>query len=184
MEQVTAEQTRRRVEFRLTPEDLFRFWRAYEDFHWRIVVVILGVAGGLFEPIRDIVTGRATDREWSTLGIVLLSVLPLIGAMVPLRWLYLRWLAGRIYRDRWQPMGDCALEISPEGLFSSDQLGESRSRWSAITRIRDTQHAIYLHQRGPMVTILPRHAFRSPEEAEAFLRAARAWHAATDRAVR
>jgi hypothetical protein len=164
-----------RVRFQLTPADLFQIRLTNGCLVWGMVWLFILSGLSSIEPIVRVFKGQASMHEWPTfMAVFQLPVL--IGVAACVCWLDCWWDATRSRREL-ATIGLCILEISPEGLLISSQRSESRSQWSVVTHIRATRHHICLWM-GEAPYVIPRRAFSSPEEAEAFLQAATAWHRA------
>jgi len=170
------------VEYELTRDDLYAFqWRA--AFKSRI--------------------GRRSRRMvyllW-LLAIVLIAILPAIGpdgfvisranftfliVAFPIvafaQWLSETSLMRRTIRrllaeekpDRGQ-LGKHRVVVSETGLVESTAVGESRTSWAGVDRIEQNQQYIFIYTSAAAAHMIPKRAFSSVQEAEAFYQLARA----------
>jgi YcxB-like protein len=170
------------VEYELTRDDLYAF-------QWRAV----------FVSPRGRRTRRTTYLLW-VLAVLLFAILPAIGAdgfvisrvsftfivvAIPiiflLQWCLERWLIRRailqLLKDE-KPgkglLGRHRIVLSQDGLVESTPVGESRSSWAGVDRVEQDPHNIYIYTSLAAAHVIPKRAFRGPEEADAFYRFSRA----------
>ncbi len=166
------------VQFRLTPEDLFRFTLALRHFPWSVVGAALLILAALRGEILAAINGQATAHQRHTLGMALLVCLALVGVVSVLCWFLFRWEAAQAFTEAGEAIGDSRLEISKEGIRCAGHQGEERHPWRDVKGIRATRSHFFLYLSPYWAYIVPRRAFDSPQEAEAFLQAARRWRSA------
>jgi hypothetical protein len=171
-----AEEKALSVSFNTREEDLFQYLRDHGYHLWRVSMVV----AVLFWVAALIVF--ASLETLIAVPLILLGGGMSVAAGIWWHRFYLRRVARRWYRELYQKTpgatGDWRLEITPEGLSWSAELGESRVKWGAYVQIGGSATHLYFYRRLRAPAIVPRRAFASPEEAEAFLQAAGEWHAA------
>ena len=120
---------------------------------------------------------------WSTveriLYFVTYSVLWLIAYPIYYRWVVKRNTL-KIYsqNDSKGVLGPHTIVIDAEGVTERSAVGESRTTWNGIERIDDDSQNIYLYT-GPLVAhVIPKRAFRTREDADAFLQSAQGYRLA------
>jgi YcxB-like protein len=170
------------AEYELTPDDLYAF-------QWRAV----------FVSPRGRRTRRTTYLLWA-LAVVLFAILPAIGAdgfvisrvsftfilvAIPIvflfQWCLERWLIRRailqMLKDE-KPgkglLGRHRIVLSQDGLIESTAFGESRTSWAGVDRIEQDPHNIYIYTSLAAAHVIPKRAFRDPQEADAFYQFSRA----------
>ena len=74
-------------------------------------------------------------------------------------------------------LGEHTMEISPDGLVATSPRGEAKLKWTSFARIVSAPDYLYFYLGKRIATIIPRRAFSSQAESEAFFRAAKEWHA-------
>ena len=166
------------VEYELTRDDLYAF-------QWRAV----------FESARGRRARRTAYLLW-LLAILLFAIVPAIGRdgislsrvsltfiLVSLLFAFLfqscleRWLVAHAIRqmlkderpDRGQ-LGRHRLTLDEDGLAESTAVGESRTRWAGVHRVEQSPDYIYIYTSSAAAHVVPKRAFSSPEQAEAFFR--------------
>ena len=164
------------VEYELTRDDLYAF-------QWR----------GVFETPRGRRARRTVYLGW-LLAIVLFSIVPAIGAdgfvisrvsftfivvaisiVFLFQWCLERWVIRRailqLLEDE-QPgkglLGRHRVVLSQDGLIESTAVGESRSSWAGVDRVEQDPHNIYIYTSLAAAHVIPKRAFRDPQEADAF----------------
>jgi hypothetical protein len=166
------------VEYDITRDDLYAFqWRA------------------AFRSATARRARRAVYLGW-LLAIVLYAFLPAIGphGITPsqvsltfivtalvivflLQWSLDRWLVRRAIRqllkderpDRGQ-LGRHRLTLGEEGLSESTAVGESRTTWAGVDRVEQNRDYIYIYTSPAAAHVVPKRAFGSVEQADAFYR--------------
>jgi YcxB-like protein len=160
------------ISFRITEEDVFQYMRYHGLYIWNttiwVAIAYCFVAVGIL----------AALDGFSAVVWMLMSGLLAVAVGVGCHRSYLRRRAHRLCRETAGATGEWLLEITSDGLFCSAELGESTIKWPAYTHVFGTSEHIYLYRGPQRAIIIPRRAFASPEEAEAFLQAAQEWHAA------
>jgi YcxB-like protein len=158
------------VTFSLTEEDLFCFLMFHSLHEQRRLTW-----GGYFAAIAFTFVMVAKEGQ---IGMAVGFAVALAIILIPTyRW-SLRRAARRMMRESEQLVGENTRVLSPEGVLETGAWGEATLNWNAFDRIVETPDYIYLYRSPRMAEIIPRRAFRTPEAAEAFLQAAKAWHAA------
>lgn len=110
---------------------------------------------------------------------LLSAILPLLGILLLV--ILLRWRIGQTRRTRsnWPPemQGEQIISINPEGLRHRTSLTDSQISWDAIKTITADRYGLYFirHSNRPVAHAIPRRAFATPQEAEAFLVLARSY---------
>lgn len=99
--------------------------------------------------------------------------------------IYYRWVIKRnilkIYSQNASKgiLGAHTIVIDPEGVTERSAVGESRTTWSGVEKIDDDGQNIYLYT-GPLVAhVIPKRAFRTPDDADAFLQSAQGYRLAS-----
>ena len=98
-----------------------------------------------------------------------------------LQWSLDRWLVRRAIRqllkderpDRGQ-LGRHRLILDQDGLTESTAVGESRTRWAGVDRVEQNREYIYIYTSPAAAHVVPKRAFSTPEQAEAFYRLSQA----------
>jgi hypothetical protein len=174
------------IEYELTPDDLY-------TFQWRAV----------FASPRGRRARRNVYLGW-LLAVVLFAIVPAIGAdgftfsrvsftfiaiAVPVvflfQWCLERWLVGRAIRqllkeerpDKGQ-LGRHRLVLSEEGLSESTAVGESRTTWVGVDRVEQSPDYVFIYTTPSAAHVIPKRAFRDPQQAEAFYQLSRSRKAA------
>jgi hypothetical protein len=170
------------VEYELTRDDLYAF-------QWR----------GVFLTPRGRRARRVPYLIW-VLAILIFAIVPAIGAdgftisrisvgfivvAIPIaflfQWCLERWLIRRtilrLLEDE-KPgkglLGRHRIVLSQDGLVESTAVGESRASWTGVDRIEQDSHNIYIYTSLAAAHVIPKRAFRDPQEADAFYRFSRA----------
>jgi len=170
------------VESELTRDDLYAF-------QWRAV----------FVSPRGRRTRRMTYLLWA-LAVLLFAIVPAIGAdgfvisrvsftfivvsiliAVLFQWCLERWLIRRailqLLKDEKPGKGQLGrhrIVLSQEGLVESTPVGESRTSWAGVDRVEQDAHNIYIYTSPAAAHVIPKRAFRDPQEADAFYQFSRA----------
>lgn len=161
-----------RVTVSLTAEDLFRFeW--YHIRHtglrfaiwiWYLGFIVVGFSSAMAGSDDSLPTGIA-------FALLAAVIAPLVG-----RWL-LRMKTAHDFRKMPAPLREATFEISPTGFRQSGSFGEGTFKWSALRKVVGTPDHILFYLTGRLASVIPRRDFASAAEADAFLEAARKWHA-------
>lgn len=72
-------------------------------------------------------------------------------------------------------LGEHTMVIDAEGVSERSAVGESKIAWSGIERIEDDGKSIYLYIGPVQAYVIPKRAFRTREDEEAFLQTAQAY---------
>ena len=116
------------------------------------------------------------DAVFATLLVSVIAIF-LLSLVLLLLLLVLRW-ASRTKINRWLArLGEHLVTISEEGFYQKNLLTEALIFWHAFTDITSDKHNLYflVDLNITVVHIIPRRAFGSPQDAEAFLSQARAY---------
>jgi hypothetical protein len=70
-------------------------------------------------------------------------------------------------------LGAHKISLNEAGLVESTAVGESRTSWDGVNRIEHDEKFIYIYTAPHAAHIIPKRAFRSPQEAESFYQASR-----------
>jgi hypothetical protein len=170
------------VEYELTRDDLYAF-------QWR----------GVFLTPRGRRTRRAPYLLW-VLAILISAIVPAIGAhgfaisrvslgfivvAIPIaflfQWCFERWLIRRtilrLLEDE-KPgkgqLGRHTIVVSEHGLVERSAVGESRTSWGGVDRIEQDPNYIFIYTAPAAAHVIPKRAFKDPQEADAFYRFSRA----------
>ena len=152
------------VDYELTAEDVARFQRFHilrnpKTLRTLVIHALLIAVVGSF----------VWKSGISLAAAVLYIILPL--------WV-MPWVTRRQLRKHLATHGRHSFALSPAGLWTtSTALGEGRVEWSAITEVVANEHMVMLYRNEQNAYIIPRRAFATPQEAEAFLLRATEWHA-------
>ena len=98
--------------------------------------------------------------------------------------LYYRWTIKRNVRKMYAEnenkgvLGDHTIVIDPEGVTERSAVGESKTSWGGIERIQADDEHVYLYLGSLQAHVIPKRAFRSHEDAEAFVQLAQAYRLA------
>ena len=166
------------VEYELTPDDLYAF-------QWH----------GAFVSSSGRRARRTAYLLW-VLAVLLFAIVPAIGAdgftisrvsftfiLVAIaigflfQWLMERWLMRRAIRQLVKDekpgkglLGRHRIVVSRDGLIESTAVGESRTSWAGVDRIEQDPHYIFIYTSLVAAHVIPKRAFRDPQEADAFYR--------------
>jgi hypothetical protein len=170
------------IDYELTLDDLYAF-------QWRAVFV---------SP-----RGRRTRRTlyllW-VLAVLLFAIVPAIGAdgfvisrvsftfiavALPVvflfQWCLDRWLIRRVILQLLKEekpgkgqLGKHRIVLSEAGLAESTEVGESRTSWAGVDRVEQDPHYIYVYTSPAAAHVIPKRAFKDPQEAETFYHLSRA----------
>ena len=116
--------------------------------------------------------------EWSTIERLIFTILLL------LLWIfgypqYYRWAVRRNASKAYSAtkskgvLGKHTLVIEPSGVTEKSTVAESKSTWSGIERIEDDSQYVYIFTGPLQAQVIPKRAFRSNEESQTFLEAAK-----------
>jgi hypothetical protein len=118
--------------------------------------------------------------RWSTLERVLL----LSGLCLFWMWgypSYYRWAIKRNHRKLYSGsenkgvLGNHFLAIGPEGVRERSAVGESTTAWIGIERIEDDEQYLFLYTGPLQAHLIPKRAFATSQEADAFFRLAQTY---------
>jgi hypothetical protein len=175
------------VEYEITPDDLYAF-------QWRAV----------FQSPLGRRTRRTIYLGW-VLAVVLFAAVPAIGAdgfvvsrmsftfilvALPIifvaQWGLDRWVARRTIlrllkeeKPGKGQLGRHRIVLGEDGLKESTAVGESRTSWAGVDRIEQNQDYIFIYTSHAAAHVIPKRAFSSPRDADAFYGFARARQTAT-----
>ena len=101
------------------------------------------------------------------------------------QWCLERWLVRRAIRqllreerpDKGQ-LGRHRLVLGEDGLSESTAVGESRTTWAGVDRVEQSPDYIFIYTTPSAAYVIPRRAFKDPQQAEAFLQLSRSRKAA------
>lgn len=130
------------------------------------VLALIGYSSALGDPRT---AGQAAASGWVGAGAGMGVIL---AFMAWFRWLFLRQneqIPGRL--------GLHTLEIFPGGFRLVTSAGDATSNWSPVSRISATPTHVIIGIKLGRSEIIPRSAFPSLADADAFVEAARRWHA-------
>lgn len=170
------------VEYELTPDDLYAFqWRAVfvtpRGRHARRTVYLLWVLAVLLFAIVPAIgaDGFAISRVSLTFMVVAIPIVFLFQSFLD-RWLVRRVIL-RLLDDEKPGRGQLGMHrivVSQDGLIESTAVGESRTSWGGVDRIEQDQHYIFIYTSPAAAHVVPKRAFRNPQEADAFYQLSRA----------
>lgn len=182
------EDRRLNIEYDNTSDDLYAF-------QWR----------GAFDSPRGRRARRNIYLGW-LLAVVLFAVTPAIGAdgfavsriafdLVAVglpaaflfQWCLERWVIRHAIRqllkderpDRGH-LGRHRVTLGEDGVTESTSVGESRTAWAGVDRVEQSPDYIFIYTTPAAAHVIPKRAFKDPEEAEAFFRLARSRKAAAE----
>ena len=168
------------VEYELTPDDLYRYqWRASTRspsvkraklgaylsviFLFSVLTVLSGLGADGFEFSR---------ASWMWIA----WIFPIVIAM----WLFEKRQMRRTILDHLKEekpgrgqLGAHKISLNEAGLVESTAVGESRTSWAGVDRVEHDEKYIYIYTAPHAAHIIPKRAFRSPQEAESFYQASR-----------
>jgi hypothetical protein len=67
-------------------------------------------------------------------------------------------------------LGKHRLVLSEDGVLESTAVGDSRTSWSGVDRVEENREYIFIYTTPTAAHMIPKRAFRSADEAEAFYR--------------
>lgn len=125
------------------------------------------------------------DRERGTPLRTFLDLLPLFSG-APLYLLYFPWayrrklckiVSGMVSEGRNRRLfSRHRVTLSPENINDSTEHGQTSTGWRAVERVAATAEHAYIYTGALAAIIVPRRAFASSSEFEAFVRTAREYH--------
>jgi hypothetical protein len=155
-----------RVEYQLTPDDLFAFqWRAAyvaansrRIRRWSYFYIFLPL---LLTALWTVQRGGPA-AVWLGLS-MLATVFPIVAA---LNWVIHRWLLRRAIRallaqERPEKgrLGRHEIELDGQGIVERTAVGETRTSWSGVHRVEQDNRYIYLYTAPGAAHIIPKRAF-------------------------
>jgi YcxB-like protein len=161
-----------KVTFSVTPEELFCFeWGHFLREHPYLL-------GGYYLLVIAVAFYTAFALwKGSLLAGLAFAVFAAVFAPVFFRWL-LRKKTQRTFRSIPVQTRQSTIELSPSGIRQRGEYGEGSFHWAALHRVVGTREQIALYLNRRIAIAIPRRAFPTPASADAFLEAARTWHAA------
>jgi hypothetical protein len=164
------------VEYELTPDDLYAFqWRAVfvspRGRRARRMVYLLWIlAVVLFAAVPAI---GADGFVISRMNLIFIAVvLPIVFLF---QWGLDRLLIGRAIRQLLKDerpekgqLGKHRIVLGEDGLRESTAVGESRISWAGVDRIEQDPAYIFIYTTPAAAYLIPKRAFKDPQEAEAF----------------
>jgi hypothetical protein len=159
----------RRVSYGITEEDLFRFYIYHFRYRssYRLFLLLC------FLIMFALVTFLVSD--WGLGWGLAAGLVTVVGYAFAMRGL-LRWKAKNAKRAFLGLIGEHHIEIRPDGFYQSTSASEGVRRWDGFYEIVSAPEAIYFYMGKEFAFLVPRRAFASREQAEAFLEAAQKWH--------
>jgi hypothetical protein len=107
-------------------------------------------------------------------------ILVAIAIVFLFQWCLERWLIRRtILRllENEKPgkgqLGRHRIVLSQDGLIESTAVGESRTSWAGVDRIEQDPRNIYIYTSAAAAHVIPKRAFKDPQEADAFFQFSR-----------
>jgi hypothetical protein len=133
---------------------------------WGAVLVLAAFIGICCAPatVALLIFGKATA---ALSGLALAALLLIVGSVLAVRSLRAP------DADMLRP---CLLELRPEYLEVSGDRGWERRDWSLIARLQTTDELFILHRDDGLVYAVPRRAFATSAEEQAFIAAAQRYH--------
>ncbi len=170
------------VTFTLTPDDILQFARHYYRTRTlrvrpALLYAFLGLMVLVFSADIWIAVGA-----WRKTGTVAWGIL--IGLVVVACAFYLllppmRWRVVKFIRKQPELVIPHTIDISPEWLSAKTSMSESKHSWQTIYSLEEDTDYLYLFITKRSPHLVPKRAFTSPAQAQAFLDKARLfWNAA------
>lgn len=169
------------VEYELTPDDLYAFqWRAAFNSRiarrtahqgyvaWFLVLLLIAILPAIGSD------GFVFSRISFLFLFVSFAFVVLFGKLLE------KWLMGRairrLLRDEKPGRGQLGrhkVVLQPDGVVEITSVNQTRTSWSGIDRVEQDGNYIYLYTAPIAAHVIPRRAFPSPADAEAFYQQAR-----------
>ena len=156
----------------LTSDDLVAFWQSHEarspesrrqrkSLAW-VMLAVVGLPAWILvsTPKPFLETARAI---W-----ILLVPVVLTPVLIPLLWWRRRRLLKRVLSEGCY--GPCSMELNDEGIRECKPSGESMAYWSAVKDVFVSDSYLYVYTSGIDGFVVPRRAFQSESEFNAFLK--------------
>jgi hypothetical protein len=174
------------LEYELTREDLYAFqWRAaftspralrvrrWVYLGWLLAIALFALVPGIGPD------GFVISRVSFTFILIAFPIVALA------QWFLERRLMGRLIRRLLEEeksgrgqLGKHRLAMSEDGILESTAVGESRISWAGVDRVEQNSDYIFIYTSPAAAHMIPKRAFRDPQEAEAFYHLAQARKAA------
>lgn len=168
------------IEYDLTRDDLYAFqWRA--AFHsprgrrirrWAYLGWLLAIV--LFAIVPAIGPGGFDISQVSF--IFILIAFPIVALF---QWFFetrmMRRLINRLLDDEKPERGQLGrhrIALSEDGIVESTAVNEQRTSWAGVDRVEQNADYIFIYTSPAAAHMIPRRAFRDPQEAESFYRLA------------
>jgi hypothetical protein len=170
------------VEYELTPDDMYAFqWRAAFESprSWRTrrkIYLLWLLALVLFALLPSIGSdGLVLSRM--NLGFVLLAFPVVVLLQLFLERSLLRRAILQLVRQE-KPgggqLGGHKMALTPEGVLESTAVGESRTTWAGVDRVEQNPDYIFIYTSAAAAHVIPKRAFRVPDDAERFYQLSKA----------
>lgn len=97
---------------------------------------------------------------------------------------YYRWAVKRNARKMYSEsaskdlLGEHTMVIDAEGVSETSAVGESKIAWSGVERIEDDGNSVYFYIGPVQAYVIPKRAFRTREDEQAFVQLAQAYRSA------
>ena len=165
------------IEYELTSDDLFAFqWRgAFKSKIGRRSSRMSYVVGFLALLLISILPAISSDG-FNIADVDLRFLVTAFVVLAFLNWFMTRWLMRRainkllseVKQDKGQ-LGRHKVLLDENGVVESTTVGESRTSWAGIDRLEQNREYIFIYTQPQAAHIIPKRAFDSPHEAQAFL---------------
>ena len=104
-----------------------------------------------------------------------------ISIVLLFQWCLERWLIRRTILQLLEDekpgkglLGRHRIVLSQDGLVESTAVSESRTSWAGVDRVEQDPHNIYIYTSLAAAHVIPKRAFRDPQETDAFYQFSRA----------
>jgi hypothetical protein len=137
--------------------------------------------GGMFLVLSFLQTSRRDYEGWGEWLIHFIAVFALMAGVGSLLIFGINRLAEiGAFRgaERHGVLGEHTITLTPEGLHEQTAVNESKTAWRGIHRIDATKDHLFIFLQPAMAHVIPRRAFPTPADADAFLAKARDYFAA------
>jgi len=165
------------VDFQITLEDVatLSVYHARTSKHTRRRM-LFSQSLGIFSAFVLVMVWHDWTSVERVLYFIVMCLLWLIGYPIYYRWAIKR-NARRIYSqsESKSVLGEHTIAIAPDGVSERSAVGESRIAWSGVERLEEDGEYIFLYI-GPLVAhVIPKRAFKTTEDANAFLHQAQSY---------
>jgi hypothetical protein len=137
---------------------------------WKPTLWIGGLPFGALL-VYNLAIGSTWERVLSALSIGMVVLIPVLWRLMG------RGIWKYAFRKTPHLRGHHIMEVGPVGLRGTTEgVATSETYWQQVEAVRGTASHIYFHWKAGTTSVIPRSAFPSAEEADAFLQAAQVFH--------